>query len=111
LSRHRPKRPNIAPEPSALTVDRVAVNARLEAFCDAVFAFALTLLIIDVRIPGIFYDSATQQRIDQYNQKVQETKNAQQDVQTATQQRLASEQRAAQAAPDLKVAIFNCIND
>jgi uncharacterized membrane protein len=29
------------------------MNARLEAFCDAVFAFALTLLIIDVRIPNM----------------------------------------------------------
>lgn len=66
--------------------------------------------IIDVRIPGIFYDKATQERIDAFNQKVQETKNAQQDVQTATQSRLASEQRAMQAAPDLRVAIFNCIN-
>jgi uncharacterized membrane protein len=28
------------------------VNARLEAFCDGVFAFALTLLIIDVKIPS-----------------------------------------------------------
>jgi uncharacterized membrane protein len=27
------------------------MNARLEAFCDAVFAFALTLLIVDVRMP------------------------------------------------------------
>ena len=27
-------------------------NSRLEAFCDGVFAFALTLLIIDVRIPS-----------------------------------------------------------
>jgi regulator of protease activity HflC (stomatin/prohibitin superfamily) len=66
--------------------------------------------IIDVRIPGIFYDKSTQDRIDAFNQKVQETKNAQQDVQTATQNRLASEQRAQQASPDLKVAIFNCIN-
>lgn len=28
------------------------MNARLEAFCDGVFAFALTLLIIDVRLPN-----------------------------------------------------------
>jgi uncharacterized membrane protein len=28
------------------------VNARLEAFCDGVFAIALTLLIIDIRIPA-----------------------------------------------------------
>ena len=27
-------------------------NARLEAFCDGVFAIALTLLIIDVKLPG-----------------------------------------------------------
>ncbi|MBI3504355.1 MAG: DUF1211 domain-containing protein [Proteobacteria bacterium] len=32
------------PEPNA--------NARLEAFCDGVFAIALTLLIIDIRIPS-----------------------------------------------------------
>src|SRR5215831_3028271 len=28
------------------------MNARLEAFCDGVFAIAATLLIIDVRIPS-----------------------------------------------------------
>ncbi|TMI79477.1 MAG: DUF1211 domain-containing protein, partial [Bacteroidetes bacterium] len=27
-------------------------NARLETFCDGVFAIALTLLIIDVKIPS-----------------------------------------------------------
>lgn len=27
-------------------------NSRLEAFCDGVFAFALTLLIVDIRIPS-----------------------------------------------------------
>lgn len=66
--------------------------------------------ILDVRIPGIFYDRATQDRIDQYNQKVQETKNAQQDVQTAQQKKLAAEQRASQAVPDLTIAVSNCIN-
>ena len=29
------------------------MNGRLEAFCDGVFAFALTLLIVDVRIPAV----------------------------------------------------------
>ena len=29
------------------------VNARLEAFCDGVFGIALTLLIIDIRLPGM----------------------------------------------------------
>lgn len=66
--------------------------------------------IIDVRIQGIFYDSATQAKIDAYNQKVQDTINAAQDVKTAEQQRLAAEQRAAQAPPDLRIAIFNCLD-
>ena len=51
------------------------------------------------------------QRDPAVRQKVQDTLNAQQDVKTATQQRLASEQRAMQPAPDLKVAIFNCLNE
>ena len=67
--------------------------------------------ILDVRIPRIFYDQPTQQRIDAYNQKVQETINAQQDVKTAEQQRLAAEQRANQPPPDLRIAIFNCLTD
>jgi SPFH domain / Band 7 family len=67
--------------------------------------------ILDVRIPRIFYDPPTQQRIDAYNQKVQETLNAAQDVKTAEQQRLAAEQRANQPPPDLRIAVFNCITD
>jgi hypothetical protein len=67
--------------------------------------------ILDVRIPRIFYDPPTQQRIDAYNQKVQETINAAQDVKTAEQNRLAAEQRANQPPPDLRIAIFNCLND
>jgi SPFH domain / Band 7 family len=67
--------------------------------------------ILDVRIPRIFYDPPTQQRIDAYNQKVQETINSAQDVKTAEQNRLAAEQRANQPPPDLRIAIFNCLND
>jgi regulator of protease activity HflC (stomatin/prohibitin superfamily) len=67
--------------------------------------------ILDVRIPRIFYDQPTQQRIDAYNQKVQETMNAAQDVKTAEQNRLAAEQRANQPPPDLRIAVFNCLND
>lgn len=65
--------------------------------------------ILDVRIQGIFYDQNTQGKIDAYNQKVQDTINAQQDVKTAEQQKLAAEQRAAQPKPDLTVAVFNCV--
>ena len=67
--------------------------------------------ILDVRIPRIFYDTDTQNRINNYNQEVQQTMNAAQQVKTAEQQRLAAEQRAAQAPPDLKIAIFNCMHD
>lgn len=65
--------------------------------------------ILDVRIPGIFYDKGTQDRIDQFNQRAQETKNAEQQVKTAEQERMASEQRANQPPPNLQVAIFNCV--
>lgn len=67
--------------------------------------------ILQVFVPTLFYDQATQDRIDAFNQKAQETKNAEQDVKTAQQNRLAAEQRAAQQPPDLRIAIFNCIND
>jgi regulator of protease activity HflC (stomatin/prohibitin superfamily) len=67
--------------------------------------------ILDVRIQGIFYDQQTQQRIDAYNQKVQETMNAAQDVKTAEQQRDAAERRAQQPKPDLTIAVFNCVQE
>ena len=67
--------------------------------------------IQQVVLPAIFYDQATQHRLDAYNQKVQETKNAAQDVQTAEQNRIAAQARANQAPPDLRIAIFNCLND
>lgn len=102
-----PNAPTTVPTPSQ-GADLPGIAATVKQ--DLQNAVGTEIEIIDVRIPGIFYDSATQQRIDAFNQKVQETKNAQQDVQTATQSRLASEQRAAQAPPDLKVAIFNCMN-
>jgi regulator of protease activity HflC (stomatin/prohibitin superfamily) len=102
-----PNVPSTAPAQNQ-GADLPGIAATVKA--DLQHAVGTEIEIIDVRIPGIFYDSATQQRIDAFNQKVQETKNAQQDVQTATQSRLASEQRANQAPPDLKVAIFNCIN-
>jgi uncharacterized membrane protein len=35
------------------SVGEANANARLEAFCDGVFAIALTLLIIDIRLPDI----------------------------------------------------------
>lgn len=67
--------------------------------------------ILQVFVPTLYYDKATQDRIDAFNQKAQETKNAEQDVKTAEQNRLAAQQRAAQQPPDLRIAIFNCIND
>jgi regulator of protease activity HflC (stomatin/prohibitin superfamily) len=102
-----PNQPTTVPSPAqGANLPEIAATVKE----DLQTAVGTEIEIIDVRIPGIFYDSATQQRIDAFNQKVQETKNAQQDVQTATQNRLASEQRANQAPPDLRVAIFNCIN-
>jgi hypothetical protein len=67
--------------------------------------------ILDVRIPRIFYDQPTQQRIDAYNQKVQETLNAAQDVKTAEQNTQAAQARAAMPPPDLRISIANCLND
>jgi hypothetical protein len=66
--------------------------------------------ILDVRIPRIFYDNPTQQRIDAYNQKVQETLNAAQDVKTAEQANLAAQARANMPPPDLHISIANCLD-
>lgn len=103
-----PNQLSVTPTP-AQGANLPAMAERVKA--DLQHAVGDRIEILDVRIPGIFYDGATQNRIDEYNQKVQETKNAQQDVQTATQNRLAAEQRAAQTPPDLRIAVSNCIND
>ena len=66
--------------------------------------------ILDVRIPRIFYEGKTQDRIDDYNKKVQETLNAAQDVKTAEQLKDAATKRAEQPVPDLRIAISNCVN-
>jgi hypothetical protein len=102
-----PNQPPTATPTPAQGADLPGMAAQVKK--DLQDAVGTEIEILDVRIPGIFYDKATQERIDQYNQKVQETKNAQQDVKTAEQQKLASEARAAQAPPDLRIAIFNCI--
>jgi len=66
--------------------------------------------ILDVRIPRIYYEGKTQDRIDDYNKKVQETLNAAQDVKTAEQLKDAAAKRAEQPVPDLRIAISNCVN-
>lgn len=104
----KPGQPAQAPAPSQ--------GANLPKMADQVKkdlqdAVGTEVEILDVRIQGIFYDQATQQKIDDYNRKVQDTVNAQQDVKTAEQQRLAAEQRAQQPRPDLTVAVFNCIQE
>lgn len=102
-----PNQPLTTPSP-AQGANLPAMAERVKA--DLQHAVGDRIEILDVRIPGIFYDGATQQRIDEYNQKVQETKNAQQDVQTAVQQRLAAEAKAAQTVPNLQIAVSNCVN-
>ena len=67
--------------------------------------------IIDVRIPGLFYDQGTQDRIDEFNKKAQETKNAEQDVKTAQQRKAANDIIAQSVANDPLVIIAQCINE
>ena len=43
-------------------------NARLEAFCDGVFAIAITLLIIDIRIPSFEKINSTPELLHALNQ-------------------------------------------
>ena len=104
-----------APGQPASVVPTPAQGANLPAMAthvknDLQSAVGNDIEILDVKIPHIFYDSSTQQKIDAYNQNVQDTINAQQRVQTAIQERLAAEARAAQQPPDLRIAVFNCIN-
>lgn len=65
--------------------------------------------IIDVKIRGIFYDKATQDRIDDYNKKVQETKNAQQDALTAKQRKEANDTIASSVSNPL-VIVAQCVD-
>jgi regulator of protease activity HflC (stomatin/prohibitin superfamily) len=66
--------------------------------------------ILDVRIPKIAYDKATQERIDQHNQKVQETKNAEQDVSTAQQRKSANDIIGQSVSGDPLVVVAQCID-
>lgn len=96
------------PQQQTQGADLPGIAAQVKADLQA--AVGQDIEILDVRIPGIFYDKGTQDRIDQFNQRAQETKNAEQQVKTAEQERIASEQRANQPPPNLGVAIFNCVN-
>jgi regulator of protease activity HflC (stomatin/prohibitin superfamily) len=103
-----PGAPNVIPTPmQGADLPRMAAQVKK----DLQDAVGTEIEILDVRIPRLWYDQPTQQRIDQFNQQVQETLNSAQQVKTAEQQRLAAEQRANQPPPDLRIAIFNCLND
>jgi regulator of protease activity HflC (stomatin/prohibitin superfamily) len=103
-----PATPNVIPTPmQGADLPKMAAQVKQD-LQDAVGA---EIEILDVRIPRLWYDQPTQQRIDQFNQQVQETLNAAQQVKTAEQQRLAAEQRANQPPPDLRIGIFNCLTD
>jgi hypothetical protein len=100
--------PNTVPTPQQ-GADLPKMAAQVKA--DLQDAVGTEIEILDVRIPRLWYDGPTQGRIDQYNQNVQETLNAAQQVKTAEQQRLAAEQRANMPPPDLRIAISNCLTD
>jgi hypothetical protein len=100
--------PNVIPTPmQGADLPKMAQQVKQ----DLQEAVGAEIEILDVRIPRLWYDQPTQQRIDQFNQNVQETLNAAQQVKTAEQQRLAAEQRANQPPPDLRIGIFNCLTD
>jgi hypothetical protein len=103
--------PGAPPQAMAPTQGADLPTLAAEVKKDLQDAVGTEIEILDVRIPRIFYDQPTQQRIDAYNQKVQETLNAQQDVKTAEQNTLAAQARAAMPPPDLRISISNCLND
>lgn len=65
--------------------------------------------ILDVKIPRIFYDPGTQGRIDDFNKKVQETKNAQQDIQTANARKAAND-IIASSVQNPMVVVAQCVD-
>jgi hypothetical protein len=98
--------PNVVPTPmQGADLPNMAKQVKL----DLQEAVGTEIEILDVRIPRLWYDQPTQQRIDQFNQNVQETLNAAQRVKTATQDALSAQARANQPKPDLTVAVFNCV--
>lgn len=105
----KPGQPSVATPATAQGVDLPKMAEEVKK--DLQDAVGTEVEILDVRVPRLYYDQPTQQRIDAYNQKVQETLNAQQDVRTAEQNRLAAEERAKQPPPDLHISIATCMYD
>jgi regulator of protease activity HflC (stomatin/prohibitin superfamily) len=92
---------------TAVDLAQMAVNVKN----DLQAAVGEDIEIVDVRIPRLFYDGETQRRIDAFNQKVQETQNAQQDIITAQKRKEANDLIAQSVHGDLAVVIAQCINE
>lgn len=106
---------NTGTTPSPVLPQQAAQGADLPKLADDIKtelqgAVGDRIAILQVFVPGIFYDGGTQDRINDFNKKFQETRNAEQDVKTAEQQKLAAQQRANRPVPDLTIAISDCVN-